>query len=216
MSLRKAETLQVVAIDADGTIVNFAQGVTDYAYRTRQAVYNPEQIHPDPSLNGDFRLFEIIRELLDQPEEVEKLSPYPGAVEGLHILHEEGYDSQLVSVRDASILEQATRNWAQMHGCLPYLSGFHLSGGWDYGSLFKVGKAHELGIVAAFDDDDHIVYSYAIAGIPVIHIKNPNIPPSLRSLRLAEHPLVSQHPSFLLGVRAFVENQKALKIASRD
>ncbi len=144
MSSGNIETLHVVAIDADGTIVNFAQGVADYAYRTRKAVYNPEQIHPDPLQNGDFQLFEIIRELLDKPEEVENLPPYPGAAEGLHILHEEGYDGQLVSVRDASLLEQATRNWAQMHGCLPYLSRFHLRKEWEDGSLFKVKKAQEL------------------------------------------------------------------------
>lgn len=73
--------------------------------------------------------------------------------------------------------------------------------GKDYGSEFKVKKAQELRVVAAFDDDEDVVCSYAAAGIRAVYIRNPYIP----VFRKTQHPLVTQHPSFLLGVKAFVK-----------
>lgn len=113
MNLRGVETQPIVAIDADGTLVDFAQGVADYAYRVHRKVYDPQQIHPNPFKNDgdDDLLFDVIEELLEDPEEIANLKPYPGVIEGLHILCEEGYNPHLVSVREASRLEQATRKW---------------------------------------------------------------------------------------------------------
>lgn len=190
-----------VAVDADGVVIDFASGVADFAWRTRKVRYDPSQIHPNPTVNSDHELRYIIMDLLDRPEEVEKLQPYPDAREGLYILYEEGYDSQIVSVRDASTLGEVTRRCAEINGLSPYISNFHLRDGWSWGAEFKVGKAQKLKVVAAFDDDDHLAYSYARAGFRTFHIRNPNLAPNHFQLN---SPLLTQHPTFLEGVRALV------------
>lgn len=47
MSTFSIEGSRAVAIDADGVIVDFASGEVDFAWRTKQVRFNPEQIHPN-------------------------------------------------------------------------------------------------------------------------------------------------------------------------
>ena len=203
MSTPLVEIPANVAVDADETLVQFRQGVADYAWAKLKREYTADQIYPDPYQNGDDELARIIEDFLDQPDEVEQLKPYLGAALGLHILREEGYVSHLISSRRASVLQKATDYWVDINGLRPYLPGIHLSDGW-FGPKFKVDKAKELKVVAAFDDDDFIARSYASSGIPVFRICNSN---RHRLMLVAGIPLITQHPSFLEAVRAFISKQ---------
>lgn len=200
MSTPSIERARIVAVDADGVMVNFASGVADFAQRTRGIIFNPEQIHPNPFNNPDQVLIDTILELLDKPEEIERFKPYPGTDEALHILCEEGFDPQIISGRSAYSLNTATRNWAETHGFSRFLTSFHLRVG-SFEDGFKARKAQEIGAVAAFEDDDHFVYKYALAGVRTFHVRNLHLPSSGLDL---SSPLITQHSTFLESVRALV------------
>ena len=115
---------------------------------------------------------EILKNFFVDREAVLLVPVYPSALNGVKLLHENGYGIHFVSSRK-SPTRYYTRDWLETHGFGPYIAEVHPRDRNLSGPEFKLSVARITQAEAAFDDQIRIAQTLAQNGLIVYLVSRP-------------------------------------------
>jgi len=189
-----------VIVDLDDTLCATKRAIIARANRTSlDTRYNYQMLRPgyvyDPHLD------EIIHQTLKDPSF--NPPPFIGALDGVKLLNENGFNVYIVSSRIAKYLGEATERWIGIRGFRPHIADLRLRPDGQRSRGFKLIIAQEVGAMAAFEDEVQAAKELASQVDHVFLIRRP----WNTNFSNIDHPSISIHPSFLRAVSTFLKEQ---------
>lgn len=189
---------KTVLIDVDNTINKLQAHLFKYVNRKSTQHYLYRQFTSTEMESTDMPFDKLAEEYFGSPELVIQSRPFPKALEGTKLLHENGFELHIASARQES-LYPTTLAWLEKHGFLSYITEVHPRTSHISGADFKMGVAKKINAVTAFDDEKLLAEALASIGIPVYLIRRP------WNVELKSSDLIRPHSSFYRATLSFLK-----------
>lgn len=190
---------KAVLIDVDNTINKLQVHLMKYVNRRSAQTYLYREFTSTQMESTDAPFDKLAEEYFRSPEVVIKSRPFPKALEGAKLLHENGFELHIASARKQS-LYPTTIAWLEKHGFYSYVTEIHLKTSHISGADFKTGVAKEINAVTAFDDEKLLAEALASIGIPVYLIRRP------WNVELKKNYLIRPYSSFYRATLSFLNS----------
>ena len=190
---------KAVLIDVDNTINKLQAHLFKYVNRRSIQTYLYRQFTSAQMESTDTPFDKLAEEYFGFPELVIQSRPFPKALEGTKLLHENGFELHIASARHES-LYPTTLAWLEKHGFLSYVTDVHRRTPHISGTDFKRGVAKKINAATAFDDEKLLADALASIGIPVYLIRRP------WNIELKRSDLIRPHSSFYRAALSFLNS----------
>lgn len=192
-----------VLVDLDDTIGATQVNMLDHMNTTYGTAYTYEGMTREHREKYDSPYGRYVGEILRQPDIMAKVQPFPGALEALTELRDNGYDVHIVSARKEP-LHDCTLKWLNDHGFDKIISQVHPRPGRESGKSWKRRIAEEYKFVAAFDDTFDVCQELGyVEGLNVYMIDKP----WNRGFDSELPPTVARVEDLSVGVQRFLAGQ---------
>ena len=191
---------RAVLVDVDNTINNLQVDLMRYVNRRLPQPYSYRRFTSADMESTDTLFDQFAAEFFNSPALLMKSKPFPGALDGIRLLDEKGFEIHIASGRHGS-MHQTTMNWLEKHRFLPYVTFIHPRPAGESVLDFKIGIAKKVDAAVAFDDTRAVAEALSSNGIAVNLIRRP----WNKEVRKSE--LIRPYPSFYRAVLAFVNSK---------
>ncbi len=189
---------KAVLVDLDDTLNALQTRINGYVNAQSQTKYHYHRLTSYERESGDPALDEIVQEFLHSPQLVIKSQPFPHALAGVQLLHQNGYAIHITSARKES-LHQVTVDWLDLHGMSPYITNVPPRPADIFGPDFKIQVAQKVAAQTIFDDTKRVAEAFAQNMMIVYLIRRP------WNKELLADEFIKPYPSFYRAVLGFLK-----------